>query len=71
LGRHTTELGIDVLDGPNRVEAGSLAGFEWIYFRAAWGLMLDVASFDQLGDEEMSPERLWSARDFSVHEPLI
>jgi catechol 2,3-dioxygenase-like lactoylglutathione lyase family enzyme len=56
------ELGVDVLDGPNQVEEGPLAGFNWIYFRAPWGLMLEVASFDRLGYENGSPERLWSAK---------
>ncbi|MDZ7874101.1 MAG: VOC family protein [Rhizobium sp.] len=55
-------LGVDVLDGPNHVEDGPLAGFSWIYFRAPWGLMLEVASFDKLGYEEVSSDRLWSAR---------
>lgn len=55
-------LGVDVLEGPNHVEHGPLAGFTWIYFRAPWGLMLEVASFDKLGYEESSPDRLWSAR---------
>lgn len=57
-------MGIDMLDGPNRVEAGPLAGFDWIYFRAPWGLMLEVASFDKLGyeDEDATPHRLWRAK---------
>lgn len=60
-------LGVDVLDGPNHVEEGPLAGFEWIYFRAPWGLMLEVASFDRLGYENGSSERLWSARGLGSH----
>jgi catechol 2,3-dioxygenase-like lactoylglutathione lyase family enzyme len=51
--------GVEMLDGPNLVEAGPLAGFNWIYFRAPWGLILEVASFDRLGYEENSPHRLW------------
>jgi catechol 2,3-dioxygenase-like lactoylglutathione lyase family enzyme len=53
--------GIDMLDGPNLVETGPLAGFDWIYFHAPWGLILEVASFDKLGYEENSPHRLWRA----------
>lgn len=60
--RRLREMGVDLLDGPTRVEAGPLEGFEWIYFRAPWGLMLEVASFDTLGYERSSPERLWRAR---------
>jgi len=54
--------GLEMLDGPNLVETGPLAGFNWIYFRAPWGLMLEVASFERLGYEENSPYRLWRAR---------
>lgn len=53
--------GVEMLDGPNLVESGPLAGFDWIYFRSPWGLMLEVASFGKLGYEEKSPYRLWRA----------
>lgn len=53
--------GVELLDGPNLVESGPLAGFNWIYLRAPWGLVLEVASFDKLGYEESSPHRLWRA----------
>jgi catechol 2,3-dioxygenase-like lactoylglutathione lyase family enzyme len=56
-------LGVDMLDGPNLVEDGPLAGFNWIYFRAPWGLILEVASFDKLGYEKTSPHRLWRSKD--------
>jgi catechol 2,3-dioxygenase-like lactoylglutathione lyase family enzyme len=55
-------MGIDMLEGPNRVESGPLAGFDWIYFRAPWGLMLEVASFNKLGYEDETPHRLWRAK---------
>lgn len=55
------DLGVELLDGPNLVDAGPLAGFNWIYFRAPWGLILEVASFDSLGYEVISPDRLWRA----------
>lgn len=55
-------MGIEMLDGPNKVEAGPLAGFNWIYFRAPWGQILEIASFDKLGYEENSPHRLWRAK---------
>jgi catechol 2,3-dioxygenase-like lactoylglutathione lyase family enzyme len=55
-------LGVEMLDGPNLVEDGPLAGFNWIYFRAPWGLILEVASFDKLGYEKTSPHRLWRAK---------
>jgi len=60
-------IGVAMLDGPNLVETGPLAGFNWIYFRAPWGLVLEVASFDKLGYEDGSPHRLWRARGQSLH----
>lgn len=54
--------GIEMLDGPNTVEDGPLAGFNWIYFRAPWGQILEIASFDKLGYEKSSPHRLWRAK---------
>lgn len=54
--------GIEMLDGPNIVEEGPLAGFKWIYFRAPWGQIMEVASFDKLGYEKDSPHRLWRAK---------
>lgn len=54
--------GVDVLAGPNRVESGPLKGFDWIYFRAPWDLLLEIASFDRLGYEDTTPHRLWRAR---------
>lgn len=59
--------GIEMLDGPNMVDSGPLAGFNWIYFRAPWGLMLEVASFDKLGYEETSPHRAWRAKFQGSH----
>lgn len=58
--------GIKMLEGPNTVESGPLAGFQWIYFRAPWGQILEVASFDTLGYEANSPYRLWRAKTRSA-----
>jgi catechol 2,3-dioxygenase-like lactoylglutathione lyase family enzyme len=55
-------LGIELLEGPNTVDAGPLAGFNWIYFEAPWGQMLEVASFNKLGYEQDTTERLWRAK---------
>ena len=55
-------MGVEMLDGPNVVDAGPLAGFKWIYFRAPWGQILEVASFDKLGYEKNSSRRLWRAK---------
>lgn len=53
--------GIEMLDGPNLVEEGPLAGFNWVYFRAPWGQILEIASFDKLGYEKETSHRLWRA----------
>ena len=57
--------GVEMLDGPNVVEDGPLAGFKWIYFRAPWGQVLEIASFDALGYEKHTAQRLWRARPSS------
>ena len=54
--------GVEMLEGPNVVEHGPLAGFKWIYFRAPWGQVLEIASFDTLGYEKNTAERLWRAK---------
>jgi catechol 2,3-dioxygenase-like lactoylglutathione lyase family enzyme len=53
--------GIELLEGPNTVDAGPLEGFSWIYFEAPWGQMLEIASFDSLGYEKDTEQRLWRA----------
>ncbi|MFO1033835.1 MAG: VOC family protein [Hyphomicrobiales bacterium] len=55
------DLGVEMLDGPNVVDAGPLEGFKWVYFRAPWGQILEIASFDSLGYEKSTAKRLWRA----------
>jgi catechol 2,3-dioxygenase-like lactoylglutathione lyase family enzyme len=52
-------MGVEMLVGPNTVDAGPLAGFSWVYFRTPWGQILEIASFDKLGYENDTPHRLW------------
>jgi catechol 2,3-dioxygenase-like lactoylglutathione lyase family enzyme len=54
-----TAMGVEMLEGPTTVEGGPLGGFSWIYFRAPWGQLLEIASFDKLGYENDTPHRLW------------
>ena len=54
--------GIELLDGPNTIEEGPLAGFDWIYLNAPWGQSLEIASFSSLGYEKSTPQRLWRAK---------
>jgi len=56
------EQGVELLDGPNTVDSGPLAGFNWIYLTAPWGQSLEIASFDKLGYESATTSRLWRAK---------
>ena len=56
------EQGIEMLEGPNTVEEGPLAGFNWVYFESPWGQMFEIASFDKLGYEITNKQRLWRAK---------
>ena len=56
------DMGVEMLDGPNVVDSGPLEGFKWIYFRAPWGQILEIASFDRLGYEKNTAKRLWRAQ---------
>lgn len=60
--KHLEALGVQMLDGPNVVDAGPLEGFKWVYFRTPWGQILEIASFDKLGYESGSTQRLWRAK---------
>lgn len=55
-------MGVEMLEGPNLVDSGPLEGFNWVYFRAPWGQVLEIASFDKLGYEKDTSERLWRAK---------
>jgi catechol 2,3-dioxygenase-like lactoylglutathione lyase family enzyme len=54
--------GIELLEGPNTVTEGPLAGFNWIYFNAPWGQSLEIASFGALGYEKDTTARIWRAK---------
>ena len=54
--------GVEMLDGPNTVDAGPLAGFNWIYFKAPWGQIFEIASFGKLGYERETKHRLWRSQ---------
>ena len=54
--------GIELPEGPNSIEEGPLAGFNWIYLKTPWGQTLEIASFSSLGYEKDTPQRLWRAK---------
>ena len=51
--------GVELLEGPNSVDAGPLQGFNWVYFKTPWGQILEIASFGKLGYEKEAPVHLW------------
>ena len=57
-----TAQGIELLEGPNTVTEGPLAGFSWVYFNSPWGQSLEIASFASLGYEKDTTERIWRAK---------
>ncbi|MFC3180359.1 VOC family protein [Cypionkella sinensis] len=53
--------GVVVLDGPNYVESGVMAGLTWCYFQAPWGQFLEIVSMDgPLGAERAGGHPQWS-----------
>ena len=54
--------GIELLEGPNTVTEGPLAGLSWIYFNTPWGQSLEIVSFTSLGYEKDTAERIWRAK---------
>jgi catechol 2,3-dioxygenase-like lactoylglutathione lyase family enzyme len=54
--------GIELLEGPNTVTDGPLAGLSWVYFNTPWGQSLEIASFVSLGYEKDTTERIWRAK---------
>jgi catechol 2,3-dioxygenase-like lactoylglutathione lyase family enzyme len=53
--------GVNVLDGPNYVEVGPMAGLTWCYLQAPWGQYLEIVSMDgPLGAERDGQPAQWS-----------
>jgi catechol 2,3-dioxygenase-like lactoylglutathione lyase family enzyme len=53
--------GVEVLDGPNRVESGPMEGLTWCYLKAPWGLFLEIVSLSEpLAYERESGPKQWS-----------
>ena len=53
--------GVDILDGPNYVDAGPFEGLTWVYLRAPWGQFLELVSMKgALGYEKVGGPKLWS-----------
>lgn len=53
--------GVEVLDGPNYVDTGAMAGLTWCYLKAPWGQFLEIVSMDgPLGAERAGLPPQWS-----------
>jgi catechol 2,3-dioxygenase-like lactoylglutathione lyase family enzyme len=53
--------GVEVLDGPNFVDSGPMAGLTWCYLKAPWGQFLEIVSMDgPLGAEKAGHPAQWS-----------
>lgn len=56
--------GVAMAGPPERIEEGPAAGSEWIYFRAPWGLQMELVSYPGgKAYERDATVRLWSPVD--------
>ena len=57
---HLRAHGVEVMLPVSRIDAGPAAGSSWVYFRAPWGLQLELVSFPGGKGAPGSPARgLW------------
>ena len=58
--QYLKDKGVPILGEPTIRAEGVNAGLTWIYFRAPWGLQMELVSFPRgKGYEKMRPDRLW------------
>lgn len=59
---HLRAHGVPV-DDPETIESGPAAGSHWVYFRAPWGLQMELVSYPGgKAYEAGAPVKLWSPR---------
>lgn len=57
---HLKRCGVEVLGEPEHIAEGPAKGSDWVYFRAPWGLQLELVSFpDGKGPAGGPARRLW------------
>jgi catechol 2,3-dioxygenase-like lactoylglutathione lyase family enzyme len=57
---HLRSHGVEILGEPNFIETGPAAGSTWIYFKAPWGLQLELVSYPRgKGYEKNAKALLW------------
>ena len=55
------EHGVDVQGAPTHMTEGPSAGLRWVYFRAPWGMQLELVSYpDGMAVTRANPSALWS-----------
>lgn len=58
---HLAEHGVAMAGPPERIEKGPAAGSDWVYFRAPWGLQMELVSYPGgKAYERDAAVRLWS-----------
>lgn len=61
---HLKAHGVEVQGDPTTMEEGPSEGLTWVYFRAPWGMQLELVSYpDGLAVTRQNPGALWSPRD--------
>lgn len=59
---HLRAHGVSV-DDPERIESGPAAGSDWVYFKAPWGLQMELVSYPNgKAYEAGASVRLWNPR---------
>ena len=57
---HLTNHGVEIVGQPNSIEGGPAAGSTWVYFKAPWGLQLELVSYPRgKGYEKNAKALLW------------
>ena len=52
--------GVEIMGEPNYIEDGPAAGSTWVYFKAPWGLQLELVSYPRgKGYERKAKTLLW------------
>lgn len=61
---HLARHGVEVMGTPTQRTEGPSAGQTWVYFRAPWGLQMELVSYENgKGYERTTARRLWHPGD--------
>lgn len=63
---HLEAHGVEVFGAPTTMTEGPSEGLTWVYFKAPWGMTLELVSYpDGLAVTRGNPKALWSPREGS------